>query len=624
MLLAEADQLSWVHDLYRLGQSDLLQHKTEEVFERILQHIVKGFSAQSGSIALCQDDDESQLRIVAGIGLPMECIGSAVHRGNGIIGWVVENGKSLLLKGDVADDPRFHIPARRARTLIPSSALCWPLQMDNRIIGALSLNSQNERVIYTEADLEFGRVLVNLITLVIDNARLHNENQQRITQYISANEQYMRVNQELQTTRSHLERSEKRLHDTLDSLDSVVWSITPGTFEPFYLNQVAKDVYGYPAADFIEQPKLWLDIIDPEDIEWVERSLLELPATKVNKLTYRIIHPDKTVRWLHSHMRYHPETNEVPAHIDGITSDITQYKGSGDLLKKRNQEIQSTLDKLQEVQQQLIQSEKMASVGQLAAGVAHEINNPIGYINSNLTSLKHYVDDLLALVTVYEKAEIFCTNTQYLAQINTLKQKIDLEFLKTDVIDLLEESHEGASRVKKIVQDLKDFSHLGADDWEWADLRVGLESTLNIVNNEIKYKARVIKDFGEMPEVRCLPHQLNQVFMNLLVNAAHAIEQEGVITLRTGTDNDHAWIEVSDTGNGIAPEHLSKIFDPFFTTKPVGKGTGLGLSVSYNIIKKHQGEIQLTSQLGQGTTFRIVLPIAGVVIENEQEGHHDE
>jgi signal transduction histidine kinase len=259
----------------------------------------------------------------------------------------------------------------------------------------------------------------------------------------------------------------------------------------------------------------------------------------------------------------------------------------------------------------------MASIGQLAAGVAHEINNPIGYINSNLTSLKNYIDNLLALVAIYEKAEATNTDTDQLAQINAFKQEIDLEFLKTDVLDLLEESHEGTTRVKQIVQDLKDFSHLGSDDdWQWTDLHVGLETTLNIVNNEIKYKAKVVKEFGYLPEVKCLPHQLNQVFMNLLVNAAHAIEKEGVITLRTGTENDRAWVEISDTGNGIAPEHQSKIFDPFFTTKPVGKGTGLGLSVSYSIIKKHQGEIQLTSQLGQGTTFRIVLPIAGAVIEN--------
>ena len=619
MSLNEAHQLNWIHELYRLGQSDLLQNKTNEIFERILQHIVKGFNAKTGSLVLRQGDDNNRLTIVAGIGLPAECIGSVIADGIGIIGWVVENGKPLLLNGDVADDPRFCRPTRREQTPVPSSALCWPLQLDNRtigalsvnrIIGVLSVNSLDEQGGYTEEDLEFGRVLVNLITLVIDNTRLHHEKQQRI-------EQSAVMNQQLQTTRNRLEQSEKRLHDTLDSLDSVVWSVTPDTFAPFYLNQAAKDVYGCPVADFLNQPSLWLDIIYPDDRDKVKNCLEQLKNNTVQKITYRIVHIDKKLRWLFTHMRYIPDTQGIPAHIDGITVDITQFKNAEDLLKKQNKEIQTALNKLQEMQQQLTQSEKMASVGQLAAGVAHEINNPIGYINSNLTSLKNYIDNLLALVAIYEETEATSTNTEQLAQIEAFKQKIDLEFLKTDVLELLEESHEGATRVKKIIQDLKDFSHMGSDDdWQWTDLHVGLESTLNIVNNEIKYKAKIVKEFGELPEVKCLPHQLNQVFMNLLVNAAHAIENEGTITLRTGTENDQAWVEISDTGKGIAPEHLNRIFDPFFTTKPIGKGTGLGLSVSYTIIKKHQGEIQLTSQLGQGTTFRIVLPITGAVIKN--------
>lgn len=178
MSLNEAHQLNWIHDLYQLGQSDLLQNKADEVFERILHHIVKGFNANTGSLALRNGDDD-QLSIVAGIGLPPECIGSVIAPGSGIIGWVVENGKPLLLKGDVADDPRFRLPTRRKQTSVPSSALCWPLQLDNRIIGALSVNSLNEQGGYTEGDLELGLVPVNLITMVIDNARLHHEKQQQ-------------------------------------------------------------------------------------------------------------------------------------------------------------------------------------------------------------------------------------------------------------------------------------------------------------------------------------------------------------------------------------------------------------------------------------------------------------
>ena len=279
-------------------------------------------------------------------------------------------------------------------------------------------------------------------------------------------------------------------------------------------------------------------------------------------------------------------------------------------LEKAHAEVQAINKRLEDTQQQLLQSEKMASIGQLAAGVAHEINNPIGYVHSNLGSLEGYVGDIFRMLEVYagverghpEQATLF-------AEAKALREKLDIDFLKDDVHALLAETREGIGRVKKIVQDLKDFSRTGAEDeWQWADLHKGIDSTLNIVNNEIKYKAKVVKEYGTLPEIECLPSQLNQVFMNLLVNASHAIESQGTITVRTGSDENNLWVSVSDTGSGIAPENLKRIFEPFFTTKPVGKGTGLGLSLSYGILQKHGGRLEVESELGRGTTFRVVLP----------------
>jgi signal transduction histidine kinase len=164
--------------------------------------------------------------------------------------------------------------------------------------------------------------------------------------------------------------------------------------------------------------------------------------------------------------------------------------------------------------------------------------------------------------------------------------------------------------VRRIVEDLKNFSRVGELEWKEADLRQGIESTLNIVWNELKYKCQVVKDYGDIPPVHCLISQLNQVFMNLLVNAGQAIEKEGIITIRTGrVGEDRVCVEISDTGKGIAPEHINRIFEPFFTTKPVGKGTGLGLSLSYGIVERHGGRIDVESHLDRGTTFRVLLPI---------------
>ena len=609
MQLSESQQLNWIYDLYQLGQSDAFHDHPNRVFEQILRHIVEEFGATSGSLVLYQGEDNSQLSIVAGIGLPAAYIGTELPDNKGVIGWVLGNNQALLLKGDVNGDPRFHDHIPKPGQQIPLTALCWPLLMGKQLLGALCLNSLDENRSYSDEDLDRGQMLANLITLVIDNIRLHNDQQQRIQQLAASNDRYISLNQQLQEAHKNLEKSENRLNEILNSLDSIVWSMTPDTLQMLYLNKAAYEISGYPVEDFFHDQHLWLNIVDPIDKDQVDNSLVNLMNTGVQQITNRIRRPDGELRWLFHHMRLVRNDAGEPVRIDGISVDITLHKNAEDLLKQRNKELQTALDKIQEIQSQLVQSEKLASVGQLAAGVAHEINNPIGYINANLTSLKTYVEDLLALVALYEKIEPVCPDLDQLQRIQDFKHKIDLEYLKSDVLDLMNESQEGANRVKKIVQDLKDFSHAGGDDdWQWADIHACLESTLNIVNNEIKYKAGVLKEFGDIPQLWCLPHQLNQVFMNLLVNAAHAIEAKGTIGVRTGDDDDHVWVEVSDNGKGIAPEHINKIFDPFFTTKPVGKGTGLGLSVSYNIIKKHHGEIQLHSRVGEGTTFRIVLP----------------
>ena len=225
-------------------------------------------------------------------------------------------------------------------------------------------------------------------------------------------------------------------------------------------------------------------------------------------------------------------------------------------------------------------------------------------------SLKKYINTLLAVVGANGRAVAqMAPGTPLAARVDAIGREADLAFLKEDVPDLVKESLEGLKRVREIVQALKDFSHVGETDWQPADLHAGLDSTLNIVANEIKYKATVEKRYGSLPEVTCLPSQLNQVFMNLLVNAAHAIEESGIITISTGVDGDWVWVAISDTGCGIPPQNLNRIFEPFFTTKPVGSGTGLGLSLSYSTVSKHGGRIDVDSRIGVGTTFTVRLPI---------------
>ncbi|MBI1905467.1 MAG: histidine kinase [Rhodocyclales bacterium] len=282
-------------------------------------------------------------------------------------------------------------------------------------------------------------------------------------------------------------------------------------------------------------------------------------------------------------------------------------------LQREKEEQRKLIKKLEDAHVQLLQSEKLASIGQLAAGVAHEINNPIGFVNSNLGTLRKYVNELLSLIDMFNTtvAPLLESNPAIGQRLVDLHSDADFDFMRNDVLSLIEESINGTSRVRKIVQDLRNFSRTGEIEFEQADLHAGLDSTLNVVWNEIRFRADVVREYGELPLVECRPSQINQVFLNLLINASQAIpEQEhGSITIRSGCSDAEAWVSISDTGIGIPPEVVSRIFDPFFTTKPVGKGTGLGLSLSYGIIDGHGGRIEVDSQPGRGSTFTVWLPL---------------
>lgn len=266
--------------------------------------------------------------------------------------------------------------------------------------------------------------------------------------------------------------------------------------------------------------------------------------------------------------------------------------------------------KLTQARDQLIQSEKLVSMGQIAAGVAHEINNPIGFIGSNLSTLENYAGELIALLNTYESCHPYIKkNSDLYLAVSKARAAADIDYLKTDISSLLAESLEGITRVKRIVKDLKDFSRSDDGVREQADLNHELERTLNIVNNQLKYHTKLVKKLQPLPLVECVPAQINQVFLNILVNAGQAIAQEGIITLSTQALADEVCISISDTGSGMTDEQKTRLFEPFYTTKPRDKGTGLGLSVSWGIISKHGGRIEVDSVLGTGTSFRIYLPL---------------
>ncbi|ACB68417.1 integral membrane sensor signal transduction histidine kinase [Burkholderia ambifaria MC40-6] len=306
--------------------------------------------------------------------------------------------------------------------------------------------------------------------------------------------------------------------------------------------------------------------------------------------------------------RYEQTTAMLQRTRENMATEIDERKAAQIRLEQEKDEQRRLLRALEETHVQLLQSEKLASIGQLAAGVAHEINNPVGFISANLNTLKTWVRSLLDVIAAHEAALPQLEPAQRDA-LAAMGRAADLDYVRDEIATLIDESIDGALRVRRIVQDLRDFSRPGSGEWCVADIHAGLESTLNVVHNELKYKADIVREYGDLPPVECLPSQLNQVFMNLLVNAAHAIPERGVITIHTSSDDEQVSIAISDTGTGMTPDIVRRIFDPFFTTKPVGQGTGLGLSVSHGIVERHRGTIDVTSEPGRGTTFRIRLPI---------------
>ena len=317
------------------------------------------------------------------------------------------------------------------------------------------------------------------------------------------------------------------------------------------------------------------------------------------------------------HVTVYPVPGEPPR-VVVYASDVTDKVAADAMLRTEREQLAASLAhqrelnrKLEEAQNQLLQSEKMASLGQLAAGVAHELNNPIGFVRSNVTTLKGYLDSLFGIIQAYDTKAAESMPPEALAALAAIKQREDFDFLHEDIFQLLAESQDGLTRVQDIVQNLKDFSRVGESGFGWADLHACLDSTLNIIWNELKYKCTVVKHYDQtLPQVYCIASQLNQVFMNLLVNAGHAIAEKGEITITTRqTPDGTVQVAISDTGCGIAAEHLPHLFEPFFTTKPIGKGTGLGLSITYGIIGKHKGSIDVSSEVGKGTTFTVNLPV---------------
>ena len=275
-------------------------------------------------------------------------------------------------------------------------------------------------------------------------------------------------------------------------------------------------------------------------------------------------------------------------------------------LESQNYELATKKAELERLQAQMVHSEKMASLGQLAAGVAHELNNPAGFVFGNMDLLRDYLSELEKLFKAYDKLA-FSNDSSLLLE--TMKEQLNYDHLIAELNSIISDCREGAQRICDVVKNLRLFSRLDEAELKHIDIHESIDSTLRLLSRYYNSgRITLLKEYGDLPQITCYAGQLNQVWMNLLVNAAQSVTESGEVKISTRLDDDSIVVAISDTGGGISSEHLSRIFDPFFTTKPVGEGTGLGLSISYGIIERHEGTITVTSNIGVGTTFTVRIP----------------
>jgi len=410
-----------------------------------------------------------------------------------------------------------------------------------------------------------------------------------------------------------LRESEERFRAVSESANDAIVSVDADG-NVFFWNNAATEMFGY---SFAEMMGASLTRIIPEKLRKAHKqgmeNFLSTGEPKVIGHTVELVglRKDGDEFPLDLSLATWKEGDQL--FFTGIIRDITARKEmeeallrDKDALLKFADSLKKVNDELKNTQAQMLQREKMASVGQLAAGVAHEINNPMGFITSNLSTLEKYVAKFTEFIAVQSEA---LASVGAADKVQDARKKLKLDFLIEDTGDLLHESLDGAKRVTEIVRNLKSFSRVDEAAVNPANINDCIETTLKIIWNELKYKTKVYKEYGDLPDTLCNSQELNQVFMNILVNAAQAIEKQGDITIRTWEEENTIKIAISDTGGGIAADKLNRIFEPFFTTKEVGKGTGLGLSICYDIMKKHEGEIAVESEVGKGTTFTVILPV---------------
>lgn len=550
------------------------------IVELVVQESVKHLDVEQAAVMLLKHDEDAD---------PFRTMARKAYSGTETVpfrfgqqltGWMLKNRKPLLIN-DLQQDPRFRAVATEDFPI--RSLLSVPLRAKGEMVGLLNVFNKRDPGGFTLGDQRLLSIIASQSAQIVDNARLY---------------------EELQRRSEELEKSEAKYRALMQEAGEAILLVSIETRRILEVNDRAAELTGRPreallgctVGDVIPVPEL------------ARGSAFEDLATVGNVRSSMQIKADAgEVRFVDvSLTRVSYGTDRI---LQVICHDVTERERFAAHLRNEAEELERLVEErtrdLRDSQAKLVQQEKMAALGKLVAGVAHEMNTPIGTINSNADTLGRSLKKLRVLLTCDACPE-------------AVRQDPKVNQLLSMVEDIARINQIACERIVAIVRSLRNFARLDEAEQKMADLHEGLDSTLTLVHHELKNRIRVIKEYGDIPQIHCHPNKINQVFMNLLVNASQAISGEGSITIRTFREGDIVNVQFSDTGAGIRPENLSRIFDPGFTTKGVGVGTGLGLSIVFQIIHDHGGSVDVDSEVGKGSTFTLHLPVHGVELKNSR------
>jgi PAS domain S-box-containing protein len=543
------------------------------IVELIVQESVRQLKVEQGAVMLLQDEkDTDPFRTMARKAHSADSDVVPFRFGQQLTGWMLKHQKPLLIN-DLQEDPRFKAVASSDFPI--RSLLSVPLRAKGQMVGLLNVFNKRSKEGFSKEDQKLLSIIASQSAQIVENARLYEELQRRSHELQESETKYRALMQEAGEAILLADLDTRRIIEVNEQAEK----LTAVPRDALRGRTLADVVPVEEFADAAAFEKMQQDgHLQYSNVRLERRgaaaSYVDVGASLVtyggNRIVQVICHDVTEREKLSSHLRHHAEELE--------------------------KEVQERTRDLRESQSQLVQQEKMAALGKLVAGIAHELNTPIGTINSNADTLGRSLAKLRGIITNESCNE-------------AMRENPLLQHVLSVVDDISRVNQLASQRIVDIVTTLRNFARLDEADLKTADLHEGLESTLTLVRHELKNRVRVVKEYGDIPPIRCHPNQINQVFMNLLVNASQAVKGKGEVRIKTFREDDMVNVQISDTGVGIPPENLPRIFDPGFTTKGVGVGTGLGLSICFKIVQDHGGNIDVETAIGKGSTFTVRLPV---------------